>query len=148
MKHVLALALGLVFSASTFASQIVTLNTQLCGQVTGIQNWSFERSGNITNGVPDYQAYVRVAFLPAVIEGRTVQGTHTMKVDKLVWDRDFTTVLFQGEAGLTVCGKKTRFGGIRLSESCGVKFKAEEVVQSADCNNADATNFLGVFFVK
>ena len=147
MKHVLALALGLALSASAFASHIVPVKTELCGQVAGLQNWTFERSGNVTNDVPDYQGYVSVAFLPTVIEGRTVQTTQRFSVKDLVWDKEFKTLFFQGEEGVTVCGKRTAFG-VRLSKSCGLKFQVKEVVQSTECNNLQATSLEGMFFVK
>jgi len=147
MKHVLILALSLSLSVCAFASETVTLKTEICGKVAGIQYWTFEKSGNITNDVPDYQGYVRVAFLPTTIEGRMVQTTQRFAVKNLVWDKNFKTVLFQSESGLTVCGKSGVFG-TRLSKACGLKFQAGEVVQSQECNNADATVMEGVFFVE
>ncbi|MEK6623782.1 MAG: hypothetical protein AABY86_02360 [Bdellovibrionota bacterium] len=147
MKHALIWALGLTLAITTFATETVTLETELCGKIAGIQHWTFQRSGNVTNGVPDYQGYVSVAFLPTTIEGRTVQTTQRFKVKNLVWDKKFKTVFFQGEEGLTICGKSGAFG-TRLSKSCGMEFKVREIIQSQDCNNAEATVLEGVFFVE
>ncbi|MBI2522517.1 MAG: hypothetical protein HYV97_19005 [Bdellovibrio sp.] len=147
MKHALIWALSLAFAVSTFAAETVTLETEICGNIAGIQHWTFERSGNVTNDVPDYQGYVSVTFLPTVIEGRRVQTTQRFSVKNLVWDKSFKNVLFQGQEGVTVCGKNSVLG-TRLSKACGLKFSVRDVVQSQECNNADATVLEGTFFVK
>ena len=65
---------------------------------------------------------------------------------KISYGIKFKTV-FSRRRGLTICGKSSAFG-TRLSKSCGMEFKVREIIQSQDCNNAEATVLEGVFFVE
>jgi|GEM_PF-6788650 len=147
MKSLIAV-ISMVVATNIFAADSTNLAATVCGDVKGMEAWTLESSGNVTNGVKDQQAYVRVTFSPSLHNGRWTQTWQSFKVENLVWDKKFKTVVYTGKNGVTVCGKKSLWSGVKLAKECAVTFKQEIVVQdNTDCQGT-ASSMVGTFTVQ
>jgi hypothetical protein len=148
MKSVLAIAF--FFSMAIGASEVQQWNQTLCGKSAGIQSWTYDYTGNVTDGVKDQQGLVKVTYMPIKLaDGKISQSMISYKVKGLKWDKSFKHLVYTDGAAPVVCGKLRRFSTKKYEKNCVLESLSRNVVNtsSTECLEVDSTDFVLSFKV-
>ncbi len=153
MKKLALLFISLIMSYSTYASEEVSVNIKVCNPTKSIESWTFDRSYNTYNGVPDRRGYLRVKFAKSTNElGNTIQTTTTLPVKNLKWDKNFKNVIYTSSEGdLTTCARK-KFLGLRVyNKDCyleDIEFGELSGEELEECKTEEGTLYSGNLIIK
>jgi len=140
----ICIALLLSFSASAFES--VPVDAVVCNPTKSVESWTFVRSYNTYNGIPDKQGYLEIKFAKALTKNNTIaQTTIRLAIKNLKWDSKFKNVIFTSTEGdLTTCARKNIFGLKLYKEECFLDLVSLEELSDGRLNQCD--NLIGAYF--
>lgn len=153
MKTFALVFISLIMSYSTFATEEVSVSVKVCNPTKSIESWTFDRSYNTYNDVPDRKGYIRIKFATSVNQsGSTSQTTVTYAVNNLKWDKNFKNIIYtSSEGNLTTCAKKNFLGLRMYKKDCYLEnFEFAELSDEEleTCKTEEGTLYLGRFIVK
>ncbi|MBT6325546.1 MAG: hypothetical protein HOJ35_06225 [Bdellovibrionales bacterium] len=153
MKILALVFISLIMSFSTFATEEASVNVKVCNPTKSIESWTFDRSYNTYNDVPDRRGYLRIRFARTINEsGSTSQTTVTYAVNNLKWDKNFKNIIYTSSEGdLTTCAKKN-FLGLRIyKKDCyleDLEFGELSDEELESCKTEEGTHYSGRLIVK